>query len=27
VKAPRQYWRSIPSGAQAIFGDLRLGSR
>ncbi len=27
VDAPKQYWRSVPQGAGAIFGDAKIGQR
>jgi len=27
VGAPKQYWRSAPRGAEAIFGDVKVGQR
>lgn len=27
VRAPKQYWRSAPRGAEAIFGDVKVGQR
>jgi 2,4-dienoyl-CoA reductase-like NADH-dependent reductase (Old Yellow Enzyme family) len=27
VKAPPQYWRSLPSGSPRIFGDAKMGQR
>ncbi|MBE0614103.1 MAG: NADH:flavin oxidoreductase/NADH oxidase [Burkholderiales bacterium] len=27
VRAPKQYWRSAPRGAEAIFGDAKVGQR
>jgi 2,4-dienoyl-CoA reductase-like NADH-dependent reductase (Old Yellow Enzyme family) len=27
VSAPKQYWRSLPSGANKVFGDIRSGQR